>query len=34
VAGVVVSMVIAVCLVGFIACRQSLKVSVRDLLAT
>jgi len=33
VAGVVVSMVVAVCLVGFVACRQSLKVSVRDLLA-
>jgi len=34
VAGVVVAMVAAVCLVGFIACRQSLKVAVRDLLAT
>ena len=34
VAGMVVAMVAAVCLVGFIACRQSLKVSVRDLLAT
>jgi hypothetical protein len=27
-------MVAAVCVVGYIACRQSLKVSVRDLLAT
>ena len=34
VAGLVVAMVAAVCLVGYIACRQSLKVSVRDLLAT
>jgi predicted membrane-bound dolichyl-phosphate-mannose-protein mannosyltransferase len=34
VAGTVVAMVATVCLVGFIACRQSLKVSVRDLLAT
>lgn len=33
VAGMVLAMVAAVCLVGFIACRQSLKVSVRDLLA-
>ena len=32
VAGMGVAMVVAVCLVGFIACRQSLKVSVRDLL--
>ena len=34
VAGMVAAMVAAVCLVGYIACRQSLKVSVRDLLAT
>ncbi len=34
VAGMVASMVAAVCLVGYLACRQSLKVSVRDLLAT
>jgi len=34
VAGMVVAMVAAVCVVGYIACRQSLKVSVRDLLAT
>ncbi len=34
VAGLVVAMVAAVCLVGYLACRQSLKVSVRDLLAT
>ena len=34
VAGMVVVMVAAVCLVGYMACRQSLKVSVRDLLAT
>ena len=34
VAGMVVAMVAAVCLVGYLACRQSLKVSVRDLLAT
>jgi putative ABC transport system permease protein len=34
VAGTVVAMVATVCLVGFIACRQSLKVSVRDLLTT
>lgn len=33
VAGMVFAMVAAVCLVGFIACRHSLKVSVRDLLA-
>jgi putative ABC transport system permease protein len=32
VAGVVVAMVASVCLVGYLACRQSLKVSVRDLL--
>ena len=34
VAGIVVAMVAAVCLVGYLACRQSLKVSVRELLAT
>jgi putative ABC transport system permease protein len=34
VAGMVVAMVAAVCLVGWMACRQSLRVSVRDLLAT
>ncbi|MCZ8325386.1 MAG: FtsX-like permease family protein [Sphingomonadaceae bacterium] len=34
VAGVVVAMVAAVCLVGYLACRRSLKVSVRDLLTT
>jgi len=34
VAGMAAAMVAAVCLVGYIACRQSLKVSVRDLLAT
>ena len=34
VAGMVVVMVAAVCLVGYMACRQSLKVSVRDLLVT
>jgi len=34
VAAVVVTMVAAVCLVGYVACRQSLKVSVRDLLTT
>ena len=34
VAGVLLAMVTAVCLVGYLACRQSLKVSVRDLLAT
>jgi predicted lysophospholipase L1 biosynthesis ABC-type transport system permease subunit len=34
VAGMVAAMVAAVCLVGYLACRQSLKVSVRDLLAT
>ena len=33
VAGMVVVMVAAVCLVGYMACRQSLRVSVRDLLA-
>lgn len=32
VAAMVVAMVAAVCLVGYVACRQSLKVSVRDLL--
>lgn len=32
VAGMVVAMVASVCLVGFIACRQSLNVSVRDLM--
>ncbi len=34
VAGIVVSMMAAVCAVGYLACRQSLEVSVRDLLAT
>lgn len=34
VTGLVVAMVAAVCLVGYLACRQSLKVSVRDLMAT
>jgi putative ABC transport system permease protein len=34
VAGMVLAMVAAVCLVGYMACRQSLKVCVRDLLAT
>lgn len=34
VAAMVMAMVAAVCLVGYAACRQSLKVSVRDLLAT
>ena len=34
VAGMVTAMVAAVCLVGYLACRQSLRVSVRDLLAT
>jgi putative ABC transport system permease protein len=34
VAGMVAAMVAAVCLVGYIACRQSLRVSVRDLLST
>jgi predicted lysophospholipase L1 biosynthesis ABC-type transport system permease subunit len=33
VTAMVVAMVAAVCLVGYIACRQSLKVSVRDLMA-
>ena len=33
VAGTVSAMVAAVWLVGYIACRQNLKVSVRDLLA-
>ncbi len=33
VAGMVVVMLGAVCLVGYLACRQSLKVTVRDLLA-
>ncbi len=33
VAGVIVAMVATVCLVGYLACRQSLKVSVRDLMA-
>ncbi len=32
VAGTVIAMVAVVCLVGYMACRQSLKVSVRDLL--
>ena len=34
VTGTVLAMVAAVCLVGYLACRQSLKVSVRDLLTT
>ena len=34
VAGIVVAMVATVCLVGYLACRQSLKVSVRNLMAT
>ena len=34
VAGMAAAMVAAVCVVGYIACRQSLKVSVRDLLTT
>ncbi len=34
VAGIVVTMVASVCLVGYLACRESLKVSVRELLAT
>jgi putative ABC transport system permease protein len=33
VTGMVIAMVAAVCLVGYLACRQSLRVSVRDLLA-
>ena len=33
VTGMVAIMVVAVCLVGYFACRQSLKVSVRDLMA-
>ena len=33
VTGMIVAMVATVCLVGYLACRQSLKVSVRDLLA-
>lgn len=33
VAGMIIAMVAAVCLVGYLACRQTLKVSVRDLLA-
>jgi predicted lysophospholipase L1 biosynthesis ABC-type transport system permease subunit len=34
VAAMVFAMVATVCLVGYLACRQSLKVSVRDLMAT
>jgi len=34
VAGLVFAMVATVCLVGYLACRQSLKVSVRNLMAT
>ncbi len=34
VAGMVVAMVASVCLVGFIACRQSLNVSVRELMTS
>lgn len=33
VAGIIVAMVATVCLVGYLACRQSLKVSVRNLMA-
>ncbi len=33
VTGMLVAMVLTVCFVGYVACRQSLKVSVRDLLA-
>lgn len=33
VTGTVLTMVAAVCLVGYLACRHSLRVSVRDLLA-
>ncbi len=33
-AGMVFAMVATVCLVGYLACRQSLKVSVRNLMAT
>jgi putative ABC transport system permease protein len=33
VVGMIVAMVATVCLVGYLACRHSLKVSVRDLLA-
>lgn len=33
VVGMVLAMLAAVCTVGYVACRQSLKVSVRDLLA-
>jgi putative ABC transport system permease protein len=33
VAGMIMAMVAIVCLVGYLACRQSLNVSVRDLLA-
>ncbi len=33
VGGTVIAMVVAVCLVGYAVCRQSLKVSVRDLLS-
>lgn len=33
VAGMIIAMAAAVCLVGYLACRQTLKVSVRDLLA-
>lgn len=34
VAAMVFAMVVTVCLVGYLACRQSLKVSVRNLMAT
>lgn len=34
VTGTVLAMVVAVCAVGYLACRRSLKVSVRDLMAT
>jgi predicted lysophospholipase L1 biosynthesis ABC-type transport system permease subunit len=34
VGGMVAAMTATVCLVGFLACRESLRVSVRDLLGT
>ena len=34
VAAMVFSMVATVCIVGFLACRQSLKISVRNLMET
>ena len=33
VVGMLASMIMLVCFVGYVACRQNLKVSVRDLLA-